>query len=216
MPINVVDMRLVHRVLRREFAAMPGLIANVADGDTARAKVVGRHVMFVVGALHNHHAAEDEMIWPLLHNRVPARADDVERMENQHNGIVAAVARVDAALSVWMGAPREPTASQLLTAVAELEHLVVEHLDDEELNAVPVIEEHLSQDEWEATVKRATAFLTSHPKLAIVLGGLVLDYASPGERQTFMSGVPLVPRLLLRFLSPRMTASYRRRLYAAA
>jgi hypothetical protein len=58
------------------------------------------------------------------------------------------------------------------------------------------------------------AFLKSHPRLAIVQGGLVLDYASADERQTVMSGVPLVPRLLLRFLSPRMTGSYRRRLYA--
>ena len=80
--------------------------------------------------------------------------------------------------------------------------------------AVPIIQEHLTQDEWDAAVKRGTAFLTSHPRLAMVQGGLVLDYASADERQTFMSGVPLVPRLLLRFLSPRMTASYRRQLYA--
>jgi len=216
MPINALDMRLVHRVLRREFAAIPGLIADVPDGDTVRAKVVRDHVTFVVGALHNHHAAEDEMVWPLLHNRVPAQADDIERMENQHNAIAAAVERVNAGLPVWVSAPVGQAADQLLAAVGELELVVVEHLDDEELNAVPIIEEHLSQDEWGATVRRATAFLTSHPRLAIVLGGLVLDYASPDERQTFMSGVPLVPRLLMRFLSPRMTATYRRRLYAAA
>ena len=215
MPISAVDMRLVHRVFRREFAAIPGLIAGVPAGDSARAKVVGDHVTFIVDALHNHHAAEDEMVWPLLHIRVPARANDIERMANQHSDIVGAVERVNASLSAWVGSPGGPTADQLLEAVAELEAVVVEHLDDEELNAVPIIEEHLSQDEWDATVKRATAFLTSHPKLAIVQGGLVLDYASADERRVFMSGVPLVPRLLLRVLSPRVTASYRRRLFAA-
>ena len=89
------------------------------------------------------------------------------------------------------------------------------HLDDEEFNAVPIIENtsaSTSGEPWSS----ALAFLTSHPRLAMVLGGLVLDYATPDERLTFMSGVPLVPRLLMRFLSPRMTASYRRRLYAAA
>jgi hemerythrin-like domain-containing protein len=215
MPISAVDMRLVHRVFRREFAAIPGLIAAVPDGDSARAKVVGDHLIFMLDALHNHHAAEDETVWPLLHNRVPARADDIERMESQHSAIVGAVERVSADLSVWVGSPGGPTTHQLLEAVAELGAVVVDHLDDEELIAVPIIQEHLSQDEWDATVKRATAFLTSHPRLAIVQGGLVLDYASADERQTFMSGVPLVPRLLLRFLSPRMTASYRRRLYAS-
>jgi hemerythrin-like domain-containing protein len=214
MAINALDMRLVHRVFRREFAAMPGLIAGVPAGDSVRAKVVGDHLRFMVDALHNHHAAEDETVWPLLHNRVPARADDIERMENQHNDIVGAVKRVNASLSVWVGSPGGPTADQLLAAVAELGAVVVAHLDDEELNAVPIIQEHLSQDEWDVTVKRGTAFLTSHPMLAIVQGGLVLDYASADERQTFMSGLPLVPRLLLRFLSPRMTSSYRRRLYA--
>jgi hemerythrin-like domain-containing protein len=216
MPINALDMRLVHRVFRREFAAIPRLIADVPAGDSARAKVVGDHLTFMLDALHNHHAAEDEMVWPLLHNRVPGRADDIERMENQHSDIVAAVERVSANLSEWVGSPGGPTADRLLEAVGELGAVVVEHLDDEELTAVPIIQEHLSQDEWDATVKRATAFLTSHPRLAIVQGGLVLDYASADERQTFMSGVPLVPRLLLRFLSPRMTASYRRRLYAVA
>jgi hemerythrin-like domain-containing protein len=214
MPINAGDMRLVHRVFRREFATFPGLIAGVPDGDSARAKVVADHLTFMVDGLHYHHASEDEMIWPLLHNRVPAQADDIQRMENQHNGIAAAFERVNACLSVWVGSPGGPAADQLLAAVAELGVVVVEHLDDEELIAVPIIEEHLSQDEWDATVKRGTEFLTSHPRRAIVLGGLVLDYASAEERQIFMAGVPLVPRLLIRFLSPRMKASYRGRLYA--
>jgi hypothetical protein len=214
MSINALDMRLVHRVFRREFAAIPGLIGDVPPGDSARAKVVGDHLTFMVDALHNHHAAEDDTVWPLLHRRVPARAGDIERMENQHRNIVGAVERVNANLSAWEGAPGGPTGDQLLAAVAELLNVVVEHLNDEERNAVPIIEEHLSQDEWDATVKRGTAFLKSHPRLAIVQGGLVLDYASADERQTFMSGLPLVARLLLRFWSPRMTASYRRRLYA--
>ena len=132
MPISAVDMRLVHRVFRREFAAIPGLIAAVPDGDGARAKVVGGHLTFMLLALHNHHAAEDETVWPLLHGRVPARADDIERMERQHGAIVAAVERVRAGLTVWVGRPGGPATQRLLEAVAELGAVVVEHLDDEE------------------------------------------------------------------------------------
>ena len=62
MSIDAVDMMVVHRVFRREFQDMPGLIAAVAAGDTARAKVVGDHVKFMVDALHRHHAAEDELV----------------------------------------------------------------------------------------------------------------------------------------------------------
>src|SRR5258707_4680454 len=154
MPIYVRDMRLVHGVFPREFAGIPGLIAGVPAGDSARAKVVGDHLTFMVDALHNHHSAEDEMVWPLLHNRVPARAEDIERMENQHSDIAGAAERVSANLSVSVGSPGGPTADRLLEAVAELGAVVVEHLDDEELIAVPIIQEHLSRHEWDAAVNR--------------------------------------------------------------
>ena len=68
--------------------------------------------------------------------------------------------------------------------------LVVRHLDDEERNAVPIIEEHLTDAEWQAAVKRGASFLSSHPRLGLALGGLVLDYASLDERQHFLAGVP--------------------------
>ena len=73
MSIDALDMLVVHRVFRREFHDMSGLIAGVAAGDTARAKVVGEHLRFMLAALHHHHAAEDELVWPKLHSRVPGR-----------------------------------------------------------------------------------------------------------------------------------------------
>ena len=79
---------------------------------------------------------------------------------------------------------------------------------------MPIIEEHLTPDEWKAATKRGAAFLNSHPRLGIVLGGLVLDYASPDEGRKFLSGVPLPPRLMVKLFGKRMTASYRRKLYA--
>jgi hypothetical protein len=49
--------------------------------------------------------------------------------------------------------------------------------------------------------------------MGIVLGGLLLDYADPGERRSFLAGVPVPQRMLLKLLSARMAASYRRKLY---
>jgi hemerythrin-like domain-containing protein len=216
MSTTALDMRLVPRVFRREFANIPGLIAGVPAGDTARAKVVGRHVAFIMEALHNHHVAEDELVWPLLQVRVSASVADIHRMAEQHARIAATVSRVHADLSKWVESPDRSATEQLLAGIDELGAVVVEHLDDEELNAVPLIEEHITRSEWQATVKRAAAFLKSHPRLAIVQGGLVLDYASTDERRTFLAGVPLPSRLLMRLLSPRMTVSYRRRLYPAS
>jgi hemerythrin-like domain-containing protein len=214
VPIDAQDMTLVHRVFRREFHDFPQLIAAVPAGATARARVVADHLNFMVDGLHHHHAAEDELAWPILLQRAPAQHAEIQRMEAQHGGIAAAINNVQSDLSAWTKAADRSSTDQLLASVAEMSWRVAEHLDDEERNAVPVIEEHLTQDEWQAVIKRGASFLSSHPRLGIALGGLVLDYASPDEARRFLAGVPLPQRLLLRLLSPRMTASYRRRLYA--
>jgi hemerythrin-like domain-containing protein len=215
MSVDALDMTLVHRVFRREFDDIPRLIAAVPIGDTGGAKVVAAHLNFMVDALHHHHAAEDELAWPVLIARAPMRGDEIARMGEQHEGIAAAINRVQADLSAWTKTVDRSTRDELLGSVTELANRVVQHLDDEERNAVPVIEEHMTQSEWQAAIKRGAAFLSSHPRLGIVLGGLVLDYASPDEGRKFLAGVPMPQRLLVKLLSPRMTATYRRRLYDA-
>jgi hypothetical protein len=90
--------------------------------------------------------------------------------------------RAESVLSTWAATADPAVTDQLSTCIAELTTLVVGHLDDEERNAVPIIEEHLTHDEWQAGVKLGASFLNTHPRLGIVLGGLVLDYASPDER----------------------------------
>jgi hypothetical protein len=135
-------------------------------------------------------------------------------MEAQHGGIAAAINSVQLDLLAWKKAAVRSSTDQLLASVADMSRLVVEHLDDEERIAVPIIEEHLTPDEWQAAVKRGAAFLNTHPRLGIVLGGLVLHYASPDEGKKFLSGVPFPARLTVMLLSRRMTASYRRKLHA--
>lgn len=214
MPIDAQDMILVHRAFRREFGDISGLIAAVPEGDTARARVVADHLIFMIDGLHHHHAAEDELAWPLLLQRAPAQKAEIQRMEAQHGGITAAIDSLHSDLLAWTKAADRSSTDQLLTSVAEVSRLVVEHLDDEERNAVPVLEAYLTPDEWQAVLKRGASFLSIHPRLGIVLGGLLLGYASPDEARSFLAGVPLPQRLLLRLFSPRMAANYRRRLYA--
>jgi len=97
MPSTAVDMLVVHRVFRREFNGMPALIAAAPAGDTARAKVVGDHVKFMVAALHLHHAAEDELVWPTLQSRAPDHHADLQRMVDERTEIATAGRRSCAA-----------------------------------------------------------------------------------------------------------------------
>lgn len=62
--------------------------------DTNRAAIVGGHVDFIATALHHHHAAEDEVIWPKLRERAATREVDITRMEDTHRDIADDIARV--------------------------------------------------------------------------------------------------------------------------
>lgn len=213
MPSNTLDMLLVHRVFRREFRGMSALIDGVAAGDLSRAEVVGDHLAFVLAGLHHHHAAEDELLWPKLKSRVPGREGDLNRMVEQHDEVATAVEHVESLLPKWTKSADPALSRQLVAAVAELSALVHEHLDDEERNALPIIEEHLTRKEWAVVTKRGAAFLSARNlRLGIALGGLVLDGA-PDERRVFLSGVPLPQRLIVQLFGVRTAAAYKRRLY---
>ncbi len=117
MPTDAFEMAIVHRVFRNELRNAPGLIREVEAGDTERSAIVGGHLDFIAAALHRHHAAEDELIWPKLHARAPARAAEITRMEGAHRGIADSVATVQAMLPSWATSADARQAGQLVPAV---------------------------------------------------------------------------------------------------
>ena len=217
MAINTLDMVLVHRMFRHEFQDVLALIDDVPAGDVARAGVVGDHIAFLVSALHHHHAAEDELIWPTLQGRVPGSKTDLDRMADQHEVIAASVHGVEALLAAWTTSADRELAQRLTAAVSELSALVDEHLDDEERTALPIIAKHMRDEEWQAVGKRGASFLSArNMRLGIVLGAMVLGSASEDERQIFMSNVPVPQRLMVQLFGARTMAAYRQRPYGSA
>ena len=214
VPIDAFDMAIVHRVFRTELHNAPGLVRDVNAGDTKRSAIVGDHLNFIVAALHNHHAAEDELIWPKLHARAPAQAAEIARMEGQHRAIADGVDRVQDVVVSWAVSADPRLAEQLIPAVENMSAVVDEHLADEELNIVPLINQHITSDEWQQAVARAAEFISrKNLRLGLVLGGYVFDAASASEGQRIMSDVPLPKRVLLQLLAKPAFAKYRRKIY---
>jgi hypothetical protein len=88
-----------------------------------------------------------------------------------------------------------------------------EHLVDEEITALPIIEEHLTDDEWQATLNRGAEFLSARNlQLGIVMLGMVLGVATDDQGRVFISNLPLPQRWLAKMFGPRSAAAYRRRL----
>ncbi|WP_228563721.1 hemerythrin domain-containing protein [Catenulispora rubra] len=204
------EMLIIHKVFRREVDLLPQIIRTVPDGDTARAAYVADAVQNYVGGLHSHHSLEDQLVWPLLHER--AETDDavVTRMESQHKLIDGTLEVVVELLPDWRKDADPGVGLKIAEVLEEHRAVLVEHLDDEEAYVVPLIAEHLTVEEWDAVGERGLAE-TPKNRLLLVLGAILED-ATPAERKHFLGKVPAVGRLMWAVVGRRQYARECRKL----
>ena len=196
--IDVHDMVVVHRAFRRELGALPSLVRAVRPGDTARAGVVAAHARMILKGLHLHHTSEDDLLWPLLLERCPPDAELVERMEAQHSAVDGHLQQLAPALARWEAEARPAVGEEVAATFEALHAALVEHLDEEEREILPLAARHVSQQEWsrlgEAGVEKMT-----RQQLPLFFGA-ALEEADPAERRDFLGVLPLPVRLLARTL----------------
>jgi iron-sulfur cluster repair protein YtfE (RIC family) len=209
MPTDTHDMIVVHRVFRREFRLAPRLIRAVRPGDAARARVVGAHLTDLHLGLHHHHTNEDVVLWPLLLARIDLEAERVLLMEAQHQEIDALLQKANDLLPEWMSAAAADARDELAGGYDRLLPVLTAHLTAEEDDVLPLVAEHISQDEWDEMGKRFTAD-TPKDKLMLFLGAL-LEQATPDERAHMLGNLPAPARLAWRLIGRR---SYGKRVRA--
>lgn len=213
MSVNTQDMKIVHRVFRRESRLLMELVAAVAPGDAARAKVIADHFRDYRLGLRNHHEGEDELLWPPLLSRVDLEADVVLRMEVQHERVAATMTRLDAAFPAWEAAAGADERDTLVAALAEHRAVLLEHLDDEEATLLPLAAEHITEQEWAA---QGDHLVANTPKLTLLtLFGLVLEDANPAERAILLSVLPAPVRAIWHVIGRPRYARHIRRVRAA-
>jgi len=213
--IDTVEMLVAHQVFHRELRNAPELIGGVEAGNTERSTLIADHLGYIVAALHHHHAAEDELLWPRLHARVPSSDLKIQQMEDEHAAIAESVEKVQAVRTPWGGSADPELAAQLIAATEELAARVDAHLENEEQDVLPLISEHVTTDQWKECLKRGAQFLPKN-KLALVFLGLALQDATPDEQRQFLAGIPVAPRILWKLLGQRTFNSYRSKLYGSA
>ena len=209
------DMVVVHDSIRRQFGQAPALVRGVAGGDTTRVAVVADHVELLGALLHHHHAGEDRLLWPVLEPRVPADVvATVEQMERQHEGIAGVQQAVTTHLAAWRGRSGEADREALATALDDLLQRITEHLAAEEKHILPLAAEHMTPAEWQRLGEEGIGGLPTK-QLPLVFG-MVMYRADPARIATMLSHAPLVPRLLMPYLAPRVYARYARRVHGTA
>ncbi|MEV5582633.1 hemerythrin domain-containing protein [Streptomyces parvus] len=205
------DMIGAHDAMRREFGALPALIAGVPAGDARGAFFVADHVLMMIDFLHAHHTSEDDHVWPRLRERCP---DDVEplitTMDQQHAAIDDELQSLAAGGRRWRDSA---TASDREAVAAVAERLLpglYEHLALEEERILPLIDRHLTQREWKATVEASLGKVRFSQRLLML--GMALHGAGEEQADLLRAAVPAVVWHAGRPIGTRLYRTHRERL----
>src|SRR4029077_3852334 len=110
---NTHEMVVIHRIFRREFPLLAGVVRRTSTGDARRAAPIAGHIEFCLTSLHHHHSAEDEYLWPKLLERARPHADLVHRMEAQHQAVAACSEQTRRLAGRWQQAAAAQVGSEL-------------------------------------------------------------------------------------------------------
>jgi iron-sulfur cluster repair protein YtfE (RIC family) len=200
------DMALIHRIFRSSFDELVRLVQAVPSTDATRVDAIATHLSFMIDGLTAHHTTEDELVWPVLHERARTSAAFIERMEAQHHAMHKGLEEVQRFADVWSASPSPGSAAALAASTTSLLEVLTEHLDEEERDVVPLIAQHLSEDEW-ATVGR-TAFDKFTPAQRFVALGQMLEVATPAEAAAMLATLPPPVRILWALIGKRRYRRY--------
>ena len=203
---DVNEMRVIHRVFRRELIALPGLVRRVPGGDAGRADVLGQHARFLLTGLHLHHTGEDRYLWPLLLERAAPSAELIQTMQAQHERVHEHVERTQSLLETWRRNPTSTSGEDLAAAFEELAQVLFEHLDREELEILPLAEEHVSVEEWGRLGEHGRDSMVR--KELPIMFGAIMEEADPAERAKMLTLLPPPIRLFMRTLGARQYRRY--------
>lgn len=202
------NMVIIHQCFRDQFAALPTLIHSIPDGDATRAGVVVDFLTELTTALHYHHVAEDEALWPVLLGRVKDTSA-ILSMEEQHERIGELIDLALGQASAFRSSARSRRGDALADTLTSLSTALNEHLDDEEAIALPLAEQHLTIEEWALVGEIGHASIPKNRMLVIL--GYILHSATPDQRTFFLAQNPLAARLAWKLLGKRkFEADYQR------
>ncbi len=202
---DVRDMYVVHRAFRREFGLIPRLIRKVPAGDVARSETIAQHLDLMLAGLHMHHTGEDEILWPLLLARAAPSRELIETMQTQHESVDGYADQIGVLAAEWRSTGSAVRGEQVARLIEDFRTALVEHLDLEEREILPLSARHISTTEWDGLGGHGVDAMTK-TQLPLMFGA-VLEDASDEERAMMLAKLPLAVRLILNTLG---TWQYRR------
>ncbi|HEX4249369.1 MAG TPA: hemerythrin domain-containing protein [Pseudonocardia sp.] len=203
---DTATMKVIHKMFRREFALLPGLV-EAAAGQPGRIPALTGHLRILLTVLHHHHTSEDDVLWPVLEQRAASNHELVETMLRQHGQVADGVERTGELAEAWSNGRHPEQAAQLADTLRALSADLDEHMDVEENQALPLIHEQLSVAEWQRVVDAGSEAMPAGPVARLRILGALFEDATEWERAWLLAELPRAAGLLWRLAGP---ATYRR------
>jgi iron-sulfur cluster repair protein YtfE (RIC family) len=187
---------LIHEAFRRDIGRLSASV-RAPGVDGTRAAQLREHWDFVSDQLHHHHRIEDETLWPLVRPKLEGRKAQLavlDTMEAEHHALQPKTDAVEEAFAAFSKEPTESSGVVLGNLLDQCGLELSAHLDDEETNCFPVVDEALSAEEFNAFGK-ATAKAVGMRGSARFFPW-IFDGADPVERKAVLSMPPAPVRLL--------------------
>jgi iron-sulfur cluster repair protein YtfE (RIC family) len=191
---------LIHEAFRRDLARLSQAVRVPGVGQT-RSRQLGAHWDFLNDQLHHHHQVEDASLWPLVRPKLAGRTSQLavlDQMESDHGALLPQCDAVTAGFASYADQPGDQKGVDLAGEIDALDARLGAHLDAEESQCFPVIDEALSPQEFEAFGK-ATAKAVGMRGSARFFPW-IFDGADPQERRAVLSMPPPPVRILSRYV----------------
>lgn len=182
--IDLTGMLAFHDALRRDLVQV-GRIADQRDDDPARMLQATLGWELFKRFLTVHHRSEDIALWPALRTHLADSPDGlavVDAMEAEHAVIDPLLAAIDAA-----AADQNDGYKRFRDIVDELHSKLTGHLAHEEADALPLIDAHLSPEEWQRVVQAGGELVGNDGPTYLPW---MLDGARPEILQVMLSQLP--------------------------
>ncbi|WP_409469164.1 hemerythrin domain-containing protein [Streptomyces sp. HC307] len=194
--VDLTIMLVSHDAFRRDIRRLEKAAAGRAQSGPLERKRVETGWEIFKTQLHIHHEGEDRDLWPRMAKGLAHRPDTLAtlaELEAEHQRIDPLIARVDAAF-----ADPEADSAALEQAVGEFGDCLVSHLEHEEQEGLPYVQEALSKKEWKAFTadQRESLGLTG----AAEFFPWLLDEATPENVRRINSFMPMPMRTALKTL----------------
>jgi hemerythrin-like domain-containing protein len=159
-PLDMSGMYVIHHALRRDLDRFVRAVERTPLEDAAVWQALAGRWRQFASMLHHHHTIEDASIWPPLLERVDGTGvagarETLEAMQAEHGRIDPTLAGCTEAFDTMASGPDAATRDRLVGLVDEARDLIGRHLAHEETDALPLVQQHLPAEAWQASEEHA-------------------------------------------------------------